>query len=283
MAIRTKAFTLIELLVVIAIIAILAAILFPVFAQAREKARTTVCLSNQKQFGLGLLMYVQDYDETFPINLYMGGDSSGNPCTMTSYQEIMPYIKNSQLFLCPSDGNPVDPNKAFAVIGLPPPCQANPQLGKFSYQPNYALIDDGDPNPIFPGETGRGVHTLASVPYPVLTSAYADATVTIPGGTANFCLFCSPIQARHMVQVNSVYVDGHAKNVHARPALDSNGNQLGGYDLQGNPILDWYVNDQGPYDDAPDNANGCGGNVNNDELWGIPISQTANGCWIMQN
>ena len=63
-------FTLIELLVVIAIIAILAAILFPVFAQAREKARGTVCLSNLKQLGLSILMYAQDYDEVLPGNAY---------------------------------------------------------------------------------------------------------------------------------------------------------------------------------------------------------------------
>ena len=64
---RRTGFTLIELLVVIAIIAILAAILFPVFAQAREKARQTSCLSNAKQLGLGISMYVQDYDETMPF------------------------------------------------------------------------------------------------------------------------------------------------------------------------------------------------------------------------
>src|SRR5258708_36272666 len=68
--VRLRGFTLIELLVVIAIIAILAAILFPVFAQAREKARAISCLSNSKQVALGVLMYVQDYDETYPMDWY---------------------------------------------------------------------------------------------------------------------------------------------------------------------------------------------------------------------
>src|SRR5436853_3313206 len=77
---RRNAFTLIELLVVIAIIAILAAILFPVFAQARESARQTSCLSNTKQLGLGILQYVQDYDEKFPLWLYDNNSASrGTP------------------------------------------------------------------------------------------------------------------------------------------------------------------------------------------------------------
>jgi len=94
---RRRGFTLIELLVVIAIIAILAAILFPVFAQAREKARSISCLSNVKQFGLGEQMYVQDYDETFP--LAWGVET--NPPPPGQYEdpsswwnEIYPYIKN---------------------------------------------------------------------------------------------------------------------------------------------------------------------------------------------
>jgi prepilin-type N-terminal cleavage/methylation domain-containing protein/prepilin-type processing-associated H-X9-DG protein len=82
---KKRAFTLIELLVVIAIIAILAAILFPVFAQAREKARSISCLSNVKQIGTGVMMYVQDYDETFPV-------AWGNPQTWEG--QVEPYIKN---------------------------------------------------------------------------------------------------------------------------------------------------------------------------------------------
>jgi prepilin-type N-terminal cleavage/methylation domain-containing protein/prepilin-type processing-associated H-X9-DG protein len=102
----TRAFTLIELLVVIAIIAILAAILFPVFAQAREKARATACLSNCKQIGLGIQMYIQDYDETVFNNPWPGpgGYDGATPSLSVFWTEaIMPYIKSKQLFSCPSN------------------------------------------------------------------------------------------------------------------------------------------------------------------------------------
>ncbi len=92
-----EAFTLIELLVVIAIIAILAAILFPVFAQAREKARQATCLSNLKQMGNGMTMYAQDYDETFPLAIQRNWSTSW---AITA----QPYIKSYDVFRCPSDG-----------------------------------------------------------------------------------------------------------------------------------------------------------------------------------
>jgi prepilin-type N-terminal cleavage/methylation domain-containing protein/prepilin-type processing-associated H-X9-DG protein len=107
---KRHAFTLIELLVVIAIIAILAAVLFPVFARARENARKAACMSNLKQIGLGLMMYVQDYDETFPMAIM--GYSAPNPDWYgdnTShgaywYSILQPYVKNKQVFICPTAG-----------------------------------------------------------------------------------------------------------------------------------------------------------------------------------
>jgi len=106
---KRKGFTLIELLVVIAIIAILAAILFPVFARAREKARQTSCLSNIKQLALGMLMYAQDYDERLSASHW----GPFNVPQRTWRGSIYPYVKNTQLYTCPSasDIGPFDPAK----------------------------------------------------------------------------------------------------------------------------------------------------------------------------
>jgi len=104
-----KGFTLIELLVVIAIIAILAAILFPVFAQARAAARKTSCLSNVKQLGLGMLMYAGDYDERFPSwnwGFFCNGGNAGAPRDSRAFwtMAIYPYVKNTGLYRDPNDG-----------------------------------------------------------------------------------------------------------------------------------------------------------------------------------
>ncbi|MBC7328559.1 DUF1559 domain-containing protein [bacterium] len=96
---RRKGFTLIELLVVIAIIAILAAILFPVFSRAREQARKSACLSNSKQIGTALVMYVQDWDETFPA---WTPPCAGAAPGLFWTEQLMPYLKNKDIFRCPS-------------------------------------------------------------------------------------------------------------------------------------------------------------------------------------
>lgn len=119
---RNKGFTLIELLVVIAIIAILAAILFPVFAKAREAARSTSCLSNIKQLGTSFAMYVSENDDVLPVPNYEAGVAAGDsiafgwtgeaPAPSQAYAEnytlrsaLMPYVKSGGIFKCPSDTN----------------------------------------------------------------------------------------------------------------------------------------------------------------------------------
>lgn len=123
---QLKGFTLIELLVVVAIIAVLAAILFPVFARARENARRASCMSNLKQMGLAMMMYTQDYDEHMPSYLLEGHGNkifpapNGNKYSRQPwFFAIYPYAKSSQLFNCPSESSAIAYDGGYTATTFP--------------------------------------------------------------------------------------------------------------------------------------------------------------------
>jgi len=172
-----RAFTLIELLVVIAIIAILAAILFPVFAQARDKARQASCISNAKQIGTGVMMYTQDYDESYFFQITrnpaqigdswrsgadMGGGSWGNQwCTYVRWPLAhLPYIKNTGVFQCASDKQR---NRGLGVSA--PPCNGDVS---------------GNAGLPFPASYGANLNLIVAGYMPNQTGPVALAQVTAP-------------------------------------------------------------------------------------------------------
>ncbi|HEY3332194.1 MAG TPA: DUF1559 domain-containing protein [Capsulimonadaceae bacterium] len=150
-------FTLIELLVVIAIIAILAAILFPVFATARDKARQTTCTNNCKQIMLAVLQYNQDYDETYPPNYTY----SGTFPLVYWFQNLQPYTKSSGVFLCPSDPKPGNTG------------DNSPTAYPISYLDNIILGGNGNPG-----------NVMATKWYPVTKIVQTATTVYMCEGGA---------------------------------------------------------------------------------------------------
>jgi prepilin-type N-terminal cleavage/methylation domain len=237
---KSAAFTLIELLVVIAIIAILAAILFPVFAQARNKARQAACLSNTKQIGLALLAYSQDYDEQMVRGWYGpdGYQQSNNTNRYKWMDAIEPFVKNTGLYECPNAplGIGADAKGRFVPhkrLGVEPNTNALDDRYYGSYAINSAYWGDGDKSRQGPSNEVR----LSIVTNPAGTIWVMDGNgsyqVSWPNtaedpeaiqkaGDVNYLCWKGrnigdkqegAIVDRHQGNSNVIYCDGHAKNV----------------------------------------------------------------------
>jgi prepilin-type N-terminal cleavage/methylation domain-containing protein/prepilin-type processing-associated H-X9-DG protein len=236
-----RAFTLIELLVVIAIIAILAAILFPVFAQAREKARHATCTSNVKQFTLGMLMYVQDYDETFPSQ----DPVAGRPQLMDDLWifVIVPYIKGApqdwastraNIYVCPSNinlqrvSNTVvqqaltfwgwDLAREFKLTQRPD--------GTWAWHSSYCINDS------IIGETGIGFTSLAAWQRPAEEYLFMESTFDTDVDSNDVDFEDDEIFMKHNQGMTMAYLDGHVKWMRdARVPTDGSR-----YNGQGKPV-----------------------------------------------
>jgi prepilin-type N-terminal cleavage/methylation domain-containing protein/prepilin-type processing-associated H-X9-DG protein len=235
---KRRAFTLIELLVVIAIIAILAAILFPVFAQAREKARQASCLSNAKQIALGMSMYTQDYDEVLPV----GGHGGPQPNRWDGM--IMPYVKNGKnsagtrgvnaTWSCPSRSRFPRATSDSRGYG----CNANLMgwgniANPAQAPPSRSLAEITNPAGTFLVAEGSSLTAAAATPgspqnlnpetWPQFEDQRSDWQIVPPGNWNNnnkakyldapdsSCNSCRRPVARHNKGANIVYADAHAK------------------------------------------------------------------------
>lgn len=221
-------FTLIELLVVIAIIAILASILFPVFARARAQARKTVCLSNMKEIGLAIMMYTQDYDETY-VPAQWHTEFSGN-CSPTFFGFarlgglVQPYIKNKGIFFCPEDtwvsdntgisygynGPPWGPGESYGQEIGPDGQNQNPLAHSTATTFTYTNPDNGQVCAGLPVIVGN---TMATITNPATNWAVGDLWPWIhePQYAGGNLFVPDPWTAAPPRAGNIAYADGHAK------------------------------------------------------------------------
>ncbi len=199
-----SAFTLIELLVVIAIIAILAAILFPVFAQAKEAAKKTVCLSNMKQLGLGLQLYLGDFDDRMFFRSGFANSRSGLIATSNAnrwWNLLSPYEKNYDIFRCPSDSQPTASKDGNGNLTI--------QRSYIAISPaeslNFTAIENPTDTTIVTEKWGQDYTGLVGDSWIEPFNGDFSVDSHDPGRTYKAA-------DRHAKQMNVVFFDGHAKS-----------------------------------------------------------------------
>ena len=209
--VKESGFTLIELLVVIAIIALLAAILFPVFARARENARRATCQSNMKQLGLGILQYVQDNDERFPAWARSLNNPLGNSSDIWWSMQILPYVKSTQVYVCPSNTTQTYDTGA------------NNNHISNDYTPNfYADISTGNVGAIRGNGNGYGVFgdtgstgilssVIASSANTISLCEQAHGDVFLPPSGYDLSSTAYHLFNSHLQTGNYLFADGHVK------------------------------------------------------------------------
>ena len=205
-AMRVRGFTLIELLVVIAIIAILAAILFPVFSRARERARQTSCLSNMRQAGIAIVMYAGDYDETYPRHLLWPW-YNGVQTRSWWFDRIQPYTTGYEILICPSH----DPTWSYSTMR--PPGTSSPVRGSYCL-PMIMADENHDPVPPI---SGARMATVRNPSNTIILFESRSIEMYIPGSpdrrlvdyidTGQY----SYVRKDHNEGFNLTFADGHAR------------------------------------------------------------------------
>lgn len=234
-----KGFTLIELLVVIAIIAILAAILFPVFARARENARRASCMSNLKQMGLGLMQYSQDYDERM-VNgfLSMGAGNAHYPDGTTGtyqpwYATAYPYFKSSQVFNCPSAESAIQYAGGYSITAFPyaynylaPTGSGLTNVGVSMGQndvpgANLASIEDPSGTILITESSSALIRFNTNPSYLATDATLHDTGICDSYTSSSTYNVLSCARARHMDTMNTLFADGHVKSMKWQTILGS--------------------------------------------------------------
>jgi prepilin-type N-terminal cleavage/methylation domain-containing protein/prepilin-type processing-associated H-X9-DG protein len=215
-----KGFTLIELLVVIAIIAILAAILFPVFAKVREKARQTTCASNSKQIGLAILQYVQDYDEKYPSGAYLTATAANVGAGWAG--EVQTYAKSTGMFKCPDDSTstsgllvPVSYAFNYNLANQAQASATSPTNTVMTFEVSGSTANITNPDtdgfgkvaPVSPAGVGYSVALATGTTENGYTATSGLATGPLGSPTA----IVPPTAGRHTDGSNFLAADGHVK------------------------------------------------------------------------